>query len=81
MTTADWEPAARNHGTCIQDELEHAYIMVLLGFGSGCSVLSQFFDGATEAPQSRRPSTFLHKTQSAVSADWVFACWEISRQG
>jgi len=27
MTTADWEPAARNHGTCIQDELG-IYIMV-----------------------------------------------------
>jgi hypothetical protein len=55
--------------------------MVLLGFGSGCSVLSQFFDGATEAPQSRRPSTFLHKTQSAVSAGWVFACWRYPAKG
>ena len=43
-----WEPAPRNHDAC--RTTLHAYIMALLGFGSGSSVLSQFFDGATEAP-------------------------------
>jgi hypothetical protein len=41
--------------------------------------LAQVFDGTTEAPSS--PSFDLSvQTQSALSADWVFACWGISRR-
>jgi hypothetical protein len=71
--------APRGHGLPLGYP-EIAYIMALLGFGSGSSVLSQFFDGATEAPGLAVLRPFCKQTQSAVSAEWVFACRGISRQ-
>jgi hypothetical protein len=48
MTTVDWNlrPASTAHACRTS---WHAYIMVLLGFASWCSVLLRFFGGATEA--------------------------------
>jgi hypothetical protein len=65
MTTADWEPAARNHGTCIQDELACLHyglarirvrafgIIAVLRWGHRGSSVSPSFDLSAQNPVGR----------------------------